>query len=401
MNHIGPRNRVWHVIALGICTPLFGLSLHGDDKSVTSSSPTVSAKHVNVYAEPQRFGGWPANFGIWSWGNEILVGFAAGHSKDNGPGFHAIDHDKPEEHLLARSLDGGETWKIENPAAQGALIPVGNGLHGVTPPGLKEKDWQDCPGGIDFTQPDFVMTFRMLDHHGGPSRFSYSVDRGKTWKGPFRLTIRDEKGNELAVAPRTDYIVNGPHDCLAFFTAAKSTGREGRPFCARTIDGGKTWNFVSWIGDEPRGYSIMPSSVRLGKTELLSTIRCRDADRSWIEEYRSTDDGTSWKLELVPVMDLGEGNPPSLIRLADGRLSLSYGYRAKPFQIRAKLSSDGGRNWGPDLILRDNGGGRDIGYPASVQRPDGKIVTIYYFHDQPLSDRYIAATIWEAKNPSK
>lgn len=401
MNYMGPRNRVWHVIVLGICMPFFGLSLHGDDKSVTSSSPTVSAKHVHVYAEPQRFGGWPANFGIWSWGNEILVGFAAGHSKDNGPGFHAIDHDKPEEHLLARSLDGGETWKIENPAAQGALIPVGKGLHGVTPPGLKEKDWQDCPGGIDFTQPDFVMTFRMLDHHGGPSRFSYSVDRGKAWKGPFRLTIRDEKGNELAVAPRTDYIVNGPYDCLAFFTAAKSTGREGRPFCARTIDGGKTWNFVSWIGDEPRGYSIMPSSVRLGKTELLSTIRCRDGDRSWIEEYRSTDNGTSWKLELVPVTDLGEGNPPSLIRLADGRLSLSYGYRAKPFQIRAKLSSDGGRSWGPDLILRDNGGSRDIGYPACVQRPDGKIVTIYYFHDQPMSDRYIAATIWDTKNPSK
>ena len=28
------------------------------------------------------------------------------------------------------------------------------------------------------------------------------------------------------------------------------------------------------------------------------------------------------------------------------------------------------------------------GYPASVQRPDGKFVTIYYFHDKPQSDRY-------------
>ena len=32
---------------------------------------------------------------------------------------------------------------------------------------------------------------------------------------------------------------------------------------------------------------------------------------------------------------------------------------------------------------------------AASQRTDGKIVTVYYFHDEPLGDRYIAATIWE------
>ena len=49
------------------------------------------------------------------------------------------------------------------------------------------------------------------------------------------------------------------------------------------------------------------------------------------------------------------------------------------------------------------------GYPASgkkweatasawYQVEDGKIVTVYYFHDQPKGDRYIAATIWDAAN---
>jgi hypothetical protein len=56
-------------------------------------------------------------------------------------------------------------------------------------------------------------------------------------------------------------------------------------------------------------------------------------------------------------------------------------------------SGDGGRTWEREIVLRDDGGGRDIGYPRTVQRPDGKIVTIYYFHDQPKGDRYIAATI--------
>src|SRR5215475_14361350 len=106
-------------------------------------------RHVVVYREEGRFAGWPANHGIWSWGDEILVGFSAGYFKDNGPGRHAINHHKPEEHLLARSRDGGQTWSIEDPAARGALIPAGAALHGLPPPVLREKPWQDCPGGID------------------------------------------------------------------------------------------------------------------------------------------------------------------------------------------------------------------------------------------------------------
>jgi hypothetical protein len=92
--------------------------------------------------------------------------------------------------------------------------------------------------------------------------------------------------------------------------------------------------------------------------------------------------------------DTGEGNPPSLIRLADGRLCLTYGYRAVPFGIRARLSGDGGKTWNQEIVLRDDGGGRDVGYPRSVQRPDGKVVTVYYFHDTLKGERYIAATIW-------
>jgi hypothetical protein len=139
----------------------------------------------------------------------------------------------------------------------------------------------------------------------------------------------------------------------------------------------------------------MPATVRLGPRELLTAIRCREGSRSWLEAYRSLDDAHSWRLEGVPVPDLGEGNPASLIRLSDGRLCLTYGYRAAPSGIRARLSRDGGHTWGPEIMLRGDGGGRDLGYPRSVQRPDGKVVTVYYFHDQPLGDRYIAATIWD------
>ncbi len=142
----------------------------------------------------------------------------------------------------------------------------------------------------------------------------------------------------------------------------------------------------------------MPATVRLGDKELLTAIRRRDGAKAWIETYRSLDEGASWKRDTVPAPDLGEGNPASLIRLADGRICMTYGQRKAPYGIRARLSKDGGRTWGEEIILRDDGGGRDLGYPRSVQRPDGKVITVYYMWDQKTGpERYIAATIWEPK----
>jgi hypothetical protein len=347
-------------------------------------------EHVIVYRESGRFGGWPANHGIWSWGDEIVVGFSRGYHKDLGPERHNIDRQKPEEHLLARSRDGGRTWKIENPSAKGVLVPQGPSLHGIRPPGLVEAEPVACPGGIDFTHPDFAMTLRMWDTDAGPSRFYYSYDRCVTWKGPFKLPLFGQKG----IAARTDYLVNGRHDCMLFLTAAKANGREGRPLCARTTDGGKTWKFVSWIGPEPKGFSIMPSTVRLSATDILTSVRCHEGTKRWIDAWLSQDDGKSWRFLGKPAPDTGEGNPAAMILLKDGRVCITYGYRAAPYGVRACLSGDGGRTWGPELVLRDDGGGRDLGYPRTVQRPDGKIVTVYYFHDHPLTERYIGATIW-------
>ena len=143
---------------------------------------------------------------------------------------------KPRSTFSLAAVTAGETWTVENPADQGALIPAGKALHGIAPPGLEEKPWKDHPGGIDFTHPDFAMTLRMTDVNAGPSRFYYSTDRGHHWEGPFRLPLF----GQLGIAARTDYLVNGRHDCLLFLTASKPDGREGRPLCARTTDGGRT-----------------------------------------------------------------------------------------------------------------------------------------------------------------
>ena len=85
-----------------------------------------------------------------------------------------------------------------------------------------------------------------------------------------------------------------------------------------------------------------------------------------------------------------------LNKLQDGRLCLTYGFRAYPYSIRARLSADNGRTWGPQIVLREDGTDRDIGYVRNVQRSDGKMVTTYYINDERTGpERYIGATIWD------
>ena len=334
------------------------------------AAPPGVVKNVVVCKESGRFAGWPANNGLWAWGDEIVVGFIQGAFKNHKFG-HAIDEDKPMTVLFARSLDGGETWRVEAST-------------------LSNAEPEECPGGIDFTAPDFVMALRMVNSAEGYSRFYCSTDRCHTWSGPCKLPAFDRK----TVSARTDYLVLGKNDLIAFMTAAKDNGREGRPFCTRTTDGGKTWEFVSWIAPEPAGFAIMPSTVRLGPDSFLTAIRRQEHQSGFLDLYRSDDTGKTWQF-LSKAVETTGGNPPAMIKLKDGRIALTYGYREEPCGLRAKISTDDGKTWGDEIILRQDGGCWDLGYPRIMQRPDGKLVNVYYYNDAPDQERYIAATIWD------
>jgi len=345
------------------------------------AKPTAAARagecqNVIVFKQPGRYGGWPANHGLWAWGNEIVVGFTAAWYKPSKTD-HAVDRSKAFEKWQARSLDGGRTWAVEKPMAF-----VGSPASPKATPLAKP---------IDFRAPNLALAFEMQNMHVGPSRFFVSTDRCHTWQGPYPLAIEgiDE------VAARTDYLALGPRECLLFASAAKRDHREGRPFCARTSDGGLHWRLAGLIGPEPEGYAIMPSSVRLPNGSLLTMIRHLDPKRPGsIDAYASRDGGVHWQSLGAAAPNIGGGNPPALVLLRDGRLALSYGYRARPWGVRARVSTDQGRTWGPELVLRDDALSGDLGYPRSVELPDGRVLTIYYYNGPRDEDRAIEATLW-------
>lgn len=369
-------------------------------------------EHVEVYREAGRFAGWPANYGIWAWGDEIVLGFTLGHMRVAEGLFHLRDTSRPFVTMQARSLDGGSTWTARPFPGQ---TPGGRALSAdehMEPElwlatALKQADCphrpQPHPGGIDFTAPNFALmgarAGRVCDP-GGESFFYISHDRARTWDGPYAWPTFGQTG----VSARTDYQVLGPQDALFFLSANKADGSEGQVFCARTRDGGASFEFVSNIGPEIKGegWAIMPASLRLPDGGILVARRCGEPVggdrpwRHWIDLYRSDDEGASWRFTSTPVPNAGiNGNPPTLNRLPDGRLCLVHGFRDKPYGIRAVLSENDGQTWSEPIHLRDDGGGPDLGYPRTVVRADGTVVTAHYFADTLDGERYIAATRWK------
>lgn len=376
--------------SLGIIPLLLASALAKDDakleidSAAKNSQVVIPTQHlapetvqnITIYKEAGRYGGWPANHGLWQWGDEIVAGFTATWYKQTTTD-HRIDRTKPSYEWQARSLDGGRTWKTE------IELPFADPKHEAKPTALERP--------LDFTVPNFALMFRFGGLHAGPSWFYTSHDRCKSWQGPYTFSVPGVEG----ICTRTDLIPLGKQDCLMFGSCGKKNdGKEGRVFCARTIDGGMTWNLVSYIGPEPQpgGFAIMPSTVRTATGTLLCTIRMGKPD-ACIQLWRSEDLGKTWDHVNNVTGNIG-GNPPATVLLPDGRICVTYGYRRKPSGMRARISKDDGLTWGSEIILRDDGFDGDLGYPRSIVRPNGRVLTVYYYNGPAESDRAIEGTLW-------
>ena len=352
-------------------------------------------EHYEIYRRKGRFAAWPANYGAWAWDAEVLAVFAAGWKGTQGR-LHARDKDSPFPPLQARSLDGGRTWAIE---PFNAIIPGGESLSADEHLSSRLKAGVHFDGAVlgplrtpvNFLDREtIVMAARTGLGGSALSWFYVSRDRGKRWDGPYAFNGLMKDG----LAARTDIVALSEKKALFMLTRAKADGTEGETFCAETCDGARSFRLVGTHVQNPEGYAIMPASVSLPDGSILSILRCGHGvdSRGWLDAYRSWDGGCTWHRLGTVVDSTGKGgNPPSLAMSGEGRLFLVYGVRDRPFGLRLKTSSDGGRTWSLEHIIRNDGRLPDLGYVRSILRTDGSLVCVYYFNEG--DERYIAASI--------
>jgi hypothetical protein len=381
--------------------------------------PVKGAKNVVVFAEPGSFAGWPANNGAWTWdgGKEILVGFTKGpFVEQEGHNIGKTDR----KNLLARSIDGGMTWATEEPSNF-----VGNSAPPVA-----------SPGEINFEAPGFAMKVMADGYHGHTDKvgsFFVSDDKGRNWQGPYRFNGLMEDPNLAGTefTSRTGYLVTGPKSCLIFMSArprdfkrvkgqatgtvdggkpSQWVGGEDKSYVAETTDGGKSFHFVSWIAPvSSSGRAVMPAVCRLKDGSIVATMRCNRVERDakgegymagHVDAYGSADNGKTWSF-LSRVGETGgamqNGNPPALVALEDGRIACAYGDR-RTARIMIRLSSDGGKTWGDELVARDDyqrgeDNRPDMGYPRLVTNHENHLVVMYYWGTKEKPQSHIAATI--------
>jgi len=357
----------------------------------------MNVKNSIVFYEQGKFGGWPANCGVWSWNDEMLVSYNVGDFVEGQTG-HRID----KSHIVAgfsRSADGGHSWVVED------------SLDAVFAQPVKSVP----PGGFDFANPDFALRVGRPSVSIKSELYIVSADRGHSWDGPYALP---DFGHQLT--PRTCYHAEGERTLRIFLSHrlpnTRGTTYTDRAFTALTEDGGQSWQFVGdMTGDLPR--SVMPDVVRLANGTLVAALRRRFEyakydpgelehytrmpwkDDNWIEVRRSDDDGRTWSHPVRAAETAREfgrnGNPPALRKLADDTLVLAYGYRGEKPAIKYRVSRDGGNTFEPERILREDALMSDLGYPRLAVRPDGRCVAMYYFTTAERPENHIEATVFD------
>jgi hypothetical protein len=350
--------------------------------------------HLVVYRREDEFVGWPHTMGYWNIGDGELLQQVTSITTHYGSA-DSISHDNiggeglGSRSVALRSRDYGRTWEapvfnmMENAdKSQAGARTMGD---------LQPMDFLDRNVLISNSSPGFGTP-------SGRTQVRVSRDRGRTW-GPAIAVPNDglystSGMNSVLVRPdgtafiwlmEVDKDGWNRHPCV-FALPPRGTDfhfltfitKKHDPFGNADGDYTSTFRFGGHRWFYPRGY-MLPDG------RMLCVLRSQRDPRGvmWTEVYSSDDGGRTWQF-LSRVNDFG--SPGSLVVKRDGRLVMVYGYRLMPSGIRAKVSEDGGKTWGGELIVRDDGGSWDLGYPNAWETGDGKIGVIYYFNskDDPV-----------------
>lgn len=234
-----------------------------------------------------------------------------------------------------------------------------------------------------------------------------STDEGWTWE---RREWVVPGVSSITAFPRAAHLADGTI-LIPVYGSAPASHR--RNYVWWSGDGGTTWRLFTMStraagtdGSETALLEVspVPTSTRISQSGSCVLAHTR-TESGYLLERWSDDGGRTWSHPLCT--DIW-GYPPHLLKLRDGRVLCTFGYRQKPMGIRAVLSDDGGQIWDMDniIVLRDDGGtpsqfhgnpaqaGSDVGYPISTQLSDGSILTVYYItRDDGVT--HSAATRWE------
>jgi hypothetical protein len=372
--------------------------------------PAKNADHGIIYRNDGEFCSWPFTMGFFETPQSLIVNFqrATANYGDVASLNHNVVSRGGATLVSARSLDRGLTWDKE-PLQE----HTGNTLAEHDGSGESILD----SGPIDFADKD-TLVWTQSSNFGTPNSRPYvriSRDAGRNWSRSYRLPLEALP----AASTNSSQMVRSDGRSMLMLTMVSADGWTRRPMAFLSTPDRSTWRFLSFVtpkedpfastdGDWAKLASsfafgghrwFYPRTVELKSGRILCTLRCQRSPQGdmWSEMYYSDDGGSTWGFRSR-INDFGA--PTSLVYMKDGRLVAVYGYRLPPYGIRAAVSEDEGLTWNPEIIVRDDGGSWDLGYPQAIESTRGQVMAAYYFnskHDRIQADggvRHIARSIF-------
>ncbi|MFT4018804.1 MAG: sialidase family protein [Agriterribacter sp.] len=223
-----------------------------------------------------------------------------------------------------------------------------------------------------------------------------STDDGKTWKGPYYPPhVKTELffnayGHELPAYNR-GALYEAKDGRILWIVAVNDSPGKTSNYLLASKNKGVTWECVSEVAKDAKVSFNEASVYQTPKGDIIGFLRTGDfGDQAVIA--RSTNGGKSFYWESMGF----KGHPLTAMRLPDNRVLLVYGYRHKPYGIRARILNAECNDWktAKEFVLRDDGGTTDIGYPWPILISPDKVLVVYYFNKEN-ANRYIAGTIIE------
>jgi hypothetical protein len=372
--------------------------------------PAREAEHGIVYRNDREFAGWPFISGFWTTAEgHYVVAFKKKDADYRRP--EDVHHDEVAKvgpkMVTLRSRDRGRSWDA---ASLQVLFDLSANQEEIfTGP----QDYTSEPR-LDFTDSNVLVASGATPDYFRPHSRAWirvSADGGYTWRRP----ILAPNVGLPSLTGHASPLVRPDGVCLLFMTTVSADGWKRRPVVYASVDGGAFWTFLSMMtpaaddgaADSERNVGLRfgahryfyPRGILLPGGRIVAAVRCQRDPTSvlWTEIFASDDGGLTWGF-LSRVNDWGA--PGDLVRMADGRIACVYGYRLPPFGIRARISTDDGRTWGREIVLRDDGGSWDLGYPRVVEPEPGHLLAVYYMNckNDPIQMnggvRHIAQTLF-------
>ncbi|MFT3749772.1 MAG: sialidase family protein [Agriterribacter sp.] len=180
---------------------------------------------------------------------------------------------------------------------------------------------------------------------------------------------------------------------VLWIVAASDSANKTSNYLLTSIDKGLTWQYKSEVAKDSAISFNEASVYETPDGDIVGFLRTAGFNDNAVIA-RSKDGGKTFKWESMGF----QGHPLNALRLPDNRVLLTYGYRHKPWGIRARILNAECTDFktAPEIILREDGGNGDIGYTWPVLLDTRRILIVYYFNKED-NIRYIAGTIVEIK----